>query len=622
MGSVLKVLEHYGVEVDRNNKACCPVHNEKTPSFQYYEETDSYHCFGCGVNGDAIGLILEIEDWDKHKEFHKALDVYNSVVGDGKYDKEEDIDLSNDIEFTKELFEEIKAKTTHESGGYRGIDSRTTIRSGVRYEYSDKGEVIKSYYPATKGSFSEGKKGLDMLTGFKVRIHPKSFSALGKVGRGSEFFMQHMFPTHKGFLLICEGEIDSLSAYQMLVSGRKSDDKYDEIAVVSPLNGANSLAQTIKDNYEWVSQFKRVIICMDNDAAGKKAADEAMSVVPKGRGYIVPIRRKDVNEFLMSGDQKGFLNDFWNMKLYTPEGIYSSTQLYDEALLAVESTGISLPDWAKGVTKFTYGFGIPENEIFVITSITSGGKSLFVNNLTIHWVLNEPKHTVGVLSLEATAGRYARNLLSSYLGVPLNRMTAEERKEYLTRDYVKEKSDKLFVKEDGSPKFWILDDRGADITIIKEKTERMIRELGCTIIVIDVWSDLLSSMSVAEQEDLATWLKKVQKETGVTPVLISHIRKGGADENDVISEDGMMGSSFLAKASGLTLALERNKQAEDPMERNTTRLRILKNREHAETGVCSHVYFNQEDQRLYDLEDYLLTNPHLESGDGQELVDF
>ncbi|MBC7637417.1 MAG: DNA primase [Acetobacteraceae bacterium] len=42
----------------RNWKGCCPFHNEKTPSFYVYE--DAYHCFGCGVHGDAISYVMHI----------------------------------------------------------------------------------------------------------------------------------------------------------------------------------------------------------------------------------------------------------------------------------------------------------------------------------------------------------------------------------------------------------------------------------------------------------------------------------------------------------------------------------------------------------------------------------
>ncbi|MBQ3519900.1 MAG: DNA primase [Clostridia bacterium] len=42
----------------------CPFHNEKTPSFVIYKDTQSYYCFGCGAGGDAITFIRNIENLD------------------------------------------------------------------------------------------------------------------------------------------------------------------------------------------------------------------------------------------------------------------------------------------------------------------------------------------------------------------------------------------------------------------------------------------------------------------------------------------------------------------------------------------------------------------------------
>jgi DNA primase len=42
-----------------NYSACCPFHNEKTPSFTVSPSKQFYHCFGCGVHGNAIGFLME-----------------------------------------------------------------------------------------------------------------------------------------------------------------------------------------------------------------------------------------------------------------------------------------------------------------------------------------------------------------------------------------------------------------------------------------------------------------------------------------------------------------------------------------------------------------------------------
>ena len=43
----------------RNWKACCPFHNERTPSFYVYD--DGYHCFGCGAHGDAVSFAMQTQ---------------------------------------------------------------------------------------------------------------------------------------------------------------------------------------------------------------------------------------------------------------------------------------------------------------------------------------------------------------------------------------------------------------------------------------------------------------------------------------------------------------------------------------------------------------------------------
>lgn len=48
----------------RNYSACCPFHQEKTPSFSVSPEKQFYHCFGCGVSGNALGFIMAFEGLD------------------------------------------------------------------------------------------------------------------------------------------------------------------------------------------------------------------------------------------------------------------------------------------------------------------------------------------------------------------------------------------------------------------------------------------------------------------------------------------------------------------------------------------------------------------------------
>ena len=52
-----QAAEHYGIRVNRNGMACCPFHNDKTPSMKLDRR---YHCFGCGADGDVIDFAAAL----------------------------------------------------------------------------------------------------------------------------------------------------------------------------------------------------------------------------------------------------------------------------------------------------------------------------------------------------------------------------------------------------------------------------------------------------------------------------------------------------------------------------------------------------------------------------------
>ena len=45
----------------KNHMACCPFHDEKSPSFSAESVKQMYYCFGCGVGGNAIGFMMDYD---------------------------------------------------------------------------------------------------------------------------------------------------------------------------------------------------------------------------------------------------------------------------------------------------------------------------------------------------------------------------------------------------------------------------------------------------------------------------------------------------------------------------------------------------------------------------------
>ncbi|MDD9959478.1 MAG: DNA primase [Gammaproteobacteria bacterium] len=60
-----------------NYTACCPFHQEKTPSFSVNQDRQFYYCFGCGVGGNAIGFVMNFDQ----VEFPQAVDTLAGYAG-------------------------------------------------------------------------------------------------------------------------------------------------------------------------------------------------------------------------------------------------------------------------------------------------------------------------------------------------------------------------------------------------------------------------------------------------------------------------------------------------------------------------------------------------------------
>ncbi|MCK5728976.1 MAG: DNA primase, partial [Methylococcales bacterium] len=60
-----------------NFMARCPFHDEKTPSFSANLKRQTYHCFGCGVGGNAISFLMEYSNLD----FIEAIEDLASFIG-------------------------------------------------------------------------------------------------------------------------------------------------------------------------------------------------------------------------------------------------------------------------------------------------------------------------------------------------------------------------------------------------------------------------------------------------------------------------------------------------------------------------------------------------------------
>ena len=88
----------------------------------------------------------------------------------------------------------------------------------------------------------------------------------------------------------------------------------------------------------------------------------------------------------------------------------------------------------------------------------------------------------------------------------------------------------MFIREDGTPSFYLLDDRG-DFDKLQDKIEELIIGFGVRVILIDVISDVFSGMSIEQVDKWMQWEKNLVKRFNCIIIQVAHVRKAGSGQN-------------------------------------------------------------------------------------------
>jgi twinkle protein len=151
----------------------------------------------------------------------------------------------------------------------------------------------------------------------------------------------------------------------------------------------------------------------------------------------------------------------------------------------------------------------------------------------------------------------------------------------------------------------------------------MAKALDCKWIFLDHLSILVSGNEEFGDERksidvLMTKLRSLVEETGIGLLLVSHLRRPtgdkGHEDGREVSLSHLRGSASIAHLSDSVIALERNQQAEDEQQANTTTVRVLKNRYSGDTGIACYLYYDRDTGRMSQVD-----NPFMEN-DNEETV--
>ncbi|MCW8926605.1 MAG: DNA primase [Xanthomonadales bacterium] len=286
-------------------QACCPFHNEKTPSFTVSPKKQFYHCFGCGAHGSAIGFLMQyegLEFLDAVEELARSAGL--QVPKSGPQQPRPDTGLYDMLAACARFYsEQLKNKPTAvEYLKSRGLSGEICRDFEIGYAPAGWDTLIKKLGTDDKklallkqaGMLSEGKKGV--YDKFRDRI---MFPIHDRRGRVIAFGGRAMSDDGPKYLNSPETDLyhKSRELYGLYLARQRSG-RLDEIIVVEGYMDVVALAQfgfkyavatsgTATTALQVEMLFRAtdtVIYCFDGDAAGRKAAWRALeATLPRMR---------------------------------------------------------------------------------------------------------------------------------------------------------------------------------------------------------------------------------------------------------------------------------------------------------------------------------------------------
>ena len=456
----------------------------------------------------------------------------------------------------------------------RRISQETCSRFGVTVEYSSTGEIIKHYYPYYNTDTNE-------VVAAKAReVKTKGFYTTGDSTQAG-FFGQQQCTTNK-YITITEGELDALAVYEMF------NKQYD---VVSLRSGASNAAKEIKEQLEWLESYETVVLCFDNDKAGEAALEQVKDLFSPNKLKIVKLPLKDASDMLMANRVKDFTQAWWNAKTYRPDGIIAGEDTWDALVEKRKVKSIPYP-W-EGLNNLTRGHR--PYELVTITSGSGMGKSQFIREIE-HDLLQRCEGNIGVLALEEDVPRTTLGIMSVAANRPL----------HLEEDTPVDNLRPYWEATLGTGRYYLFDHWGStSADNLLSRVRYMAKALDCRYVVLDHLSIVVSSQESGDErktsDEIMTKLRTLVAETGISLFLVSHLRRsqGTAHEDGAkISLGELRGSQSIAQLSDIVIGMERDQQHDSEEVRNTSLVRVLKNRYTGQTGPACWLQYDETTGRM------------------------
>jgi DNA primase len=293
-----------------NFSACCPFHNEKTPSFTVSPSKQFYHCFGCGAHGNAIGFLMEYSGLAYPEAIHALAETVGMPVPEtrGKSDRPGSAEapglaarMMDALTYYRAELKKSKAAVEYLKG--RGLSGEIAARYGLGY--------APDGWQNLEAVFSDYAAAALKDTGLVIDSEPHEGEGEKKSRRYDRFRHRVMFPILDargnvigfGGRVIGEGEPKYLNSPETplfekgrelygLYQARRAIRDANQVLVVEGYMDVVALAQHGVENAvatlgtattpihvaKLLKLADNVVFCFDGDAAGRKAAWRALEI--------------------------------------------------------------------------------------------------------------------------------------------------------------------------------------------------------------------------------------------------------------------------------------------------------------------------------------------------------
>ena len=297
----------------------CPFHNEKTPSFSVSPEKQIYHCFGCGKGGGVVNFIMEIENLSFPEAVHFLADQVGMTVPEEGQDRELGMQRKRMLALNKDAARWFHSQLSEPAGAKgaaylekRGVSRKTATNFGLGCApegwdnliaaMGEKGysqdELIRAGLALrsrkTAGVFDRFRDRL-MFPVMDVRGEVIGFSGRALADgqepkyentpetlvfskRRSLYGIHRAKNSKRGSFILVEGHLDVVSLHQA---------GFDNVV------GTQGTALTTEQTRLIARYAKEIVLCYDNDPAGRKATEKALDILKDSEFTVKVLKLPD-----------------------------------------------------------------------------------------------------------------------------------------------------------------------------------------------------------------------------------------------------------------------------------------------------------------------------------------